>query len=239
MALNNYEESLVAPLQSLQIPGIPYMYAPDLRDEKRTDQDDGQCLLPIAAESYLNERLKDFVISGPISSFAYAERVKIIQDLRVALESLDSELQAVKLAEKQLWKVWDENQKALAEWGVRLSQNHFIRLKRRWARLRYVCSSRRGYAYDIHWSSLQMKCHSLRVKERSLLEGARQQLQELSEREAVVRKMRGNRTKLEKLWDPDFMRKEELVGRIYGLELCRMRSVMQERQCQKEVIEIS
>ncbi|KAK3361151.1 hypothetical protein B0T24DRAFT_642459 [Lasiosphaeria ovina] len=239
MALTSYEESPVTLVESLQIPDTPYMYAPDLGDEKRTDQDGRQYGLPIAAESYLNERWKDFVIPGPISSFAYADRVKIIQDLLDALAALDSELQTIESAEKQHWKTWDENQKELAEWNVRLSRNHFIGLKRKWARFRYAFSSRRGYAYDIHWTSLAMKRHPLLVRKRNLFEGARQQLQELNEREAVVMKMRENRTRLEKLWDPDFLRGEELVGRMYGRELTKMRSVMWESRRQKEAVEIS
>jgi hypothetical protein len=73
-----------------------------------------------------------------------------------------------------------------------------------------------------------------------LLERARQQLQELSEREAVVRRTRGSRARLEKLWDPDVMRRDELVGRMYKLELGKMRSaVMQAHRCEKEVVEMS
>ncbi|KAM7219230.1 hypothetical protein V8F06_005399 [Rhypophila decipiens] len=238
------DDRLVTSMQSLQIPDIPYMYTPpDLKNKKPICQADGKCHgpLPITEyESRLDERWKDFLISSQgISSFAYAERVKIIQDLRAAWSSLHSELQAIISAEEQQWKAWDENQKALAEWSVHLSApthpfGPFLRLKIRWARRRYKCSDRRLFAYDTHRASFRIKCRSLRAEQTSLWEAARRQLQELDEKEAVLRRERRSRSRMEKICDPDFMRRAEIIGNMRTLEVERMKSVLQGCQCCKK-----
>ncbi|KAK4207831.1 hypothetical protein QBC37DRAFT_432834 [Rhypophila decipiens] len=238
------DDRLVTSMQSLQIPDIPYMYTPpDLKDKKPICQADGKCHgpLPITEyESRLDERWKDFLITGQgMSSFAYAERVKIIQDLRAAWRSLHLELQTIISAEEQQWKTWDENQKALAEWSVDLrSPTHpfepLLRLKIRWARLRYRWSDRRLFASETHRASLRTKCHSLRAKWTSLWEGAKQQLQELDGKEAVLRRERRGRSRMEKIWDPDCMRRAEIIGNIRNIEVVRMKSVLQGCQCCKE-----
>ena len=109
----------------------------------------------------LSSRLTNFAIPSPISTFTYANQTKMVQNLRITVAALNTEMKNIKLAEKQHWNTWDDNQKALAEWSVYLTGRHPIRLKRGWARFRYVNSWRRKNAYDVHHTTVLEKCTPL------------------------------------------------------------------------------
>src|SRR5688572_20183874 len=126
--------------------------------------------------------------------FGYAERVEVLHgNLRLICE-IHEKKRAIVDSEKAKWKDWDETQRDFVKESTYLNANDFVYvftfgLVERWAEIRYLCSTRRKLAYDIHKQSLKMQTGKLDGRVKALLDECNERVGRLDEQEKKVLKL--------------------------------------------------
>ncbi|KAK3935619.1 hypothetical protein QBC46DRAFT_412880 [Diplogelasinospora grovesii] len=118
-----------------------------------------------------------------ITRYIQTQKLKIKHDLATKLKALAEGHLTAYNAEERRWKQWDLEQKTLIALEVKLNNTRSVWLKQKWAKLKYLCSSRRMYSDDLHFQSQLLKNGELAVKKRLLMDEARVQLRRLEELE--------------------------------------------------------
>ncbi|KAK5659029.1 hypothetical protein OQA88_1116 [Cercophora sp. LCS_1] len=125
------------------------------------------------------------ISSGVIPSFAYTERIKILDDLGVAVTPINRKLERLGAAQKEHWEDWDKKQRGFIRMHAVLYRwlPRWLRwLSTGWALLRYEHSDRRPLSEELHRESIRMHSMDLVAQKNRLIIEAKAKLRLLDQR---------------------------------------------------------
>ncbi|KAK0620976.1 hypothetical protein B0T14DRAFT_567690 [Immersiella caudata] len=206
MAVTTEKKNSKPTVESLQVKAFPYMYRPSLGEKGAEFQ------FPADKEIALNEKWEGFSVPGHMSSFRYADRIRIMNIMYNQLDGMFDELQAA--GEK-------ENKEGP-------NDSLFIRnLRVKWAEFRYEWSTRRNLALYVHRRSVNMQRESIKARIRDVLVETAEELKCLDAQ--GVEAMKEWRIKSKPKKSDSKMRKEFLLM-MHKRENERLESVLGESE---------
>ncbi|KAK4442023.1 hypothetical protein QBC34DRAFT_419350 [Podospora aff. communis PSN243] len=210
-----------APAAGTHATYVPYIYMPYL-DNDDDDSANSHLVEPPTPEvdaDFLNDiSLGLYPIPRPLGYATYTRRVEIIQHLRNELAVIYKDLRLALEIEEQRWKEWNQTQKDMMDWEIRLTSTRFVWWKMKMARLRYNVGfnhlGRKDQSLGLHWDSDHRKRREAQQKAAVLRVEAARQLRELQEIDRAEKSKRDGRRWLERALMPSCIMEEIAMGRL-------------------------